>query len=219
MSSVPLTALAATLSASLLASGGDTTPSSTRRGWAVEASISWTGVLALAPNPEATAWICQVVLPLLFRTAARMARAVVRLHPAVTLLPGVFALALLALFVAASAEGARVGLAKARVGLADAVAARGSEGPQTGAGQLQSAQITGVTVVFGVHARQAPVQHHHGKELARVALQSDASYIYPQAAAALIPRQRGGQPTLRPAPLAAALPYIPIASGPRDLAR
>ena len=153
------------------------------------------------------------------RMAARMAKAVVRLHPAVTLLPGVFVVALLALFVAASAEGARVGLAKERVGLADAVAARSGQDPQTGTGQLQSAQISGVTVVFGVHAKQAPVQHHHGKELARVALQSDASYIYPQAVAALIPQQRVGQPTLRPAPLSAAPPYITIPPGPRDLAR
>ena len=87
------------------------------------------------------------------RTAARNARAIVRLHPAVTLLPSVCAVALLALFVAASAEGASDSLARARVGLADTVSARSGEDPQAGILRPQSAQITGVAVVVGVHAR------------------------------------------------------------------
>lgn len=156
------------------------------------------------------------------RTAARMAKAIVRLHPAVTLLPGVLVVALLALFVAASAEGARVGLAKARVGLTDAVSALSGKDPRTATVQLQSAQITQVTqvtVVVGVHARQAAAQHANGNALSRVALQSDASCICPQTLAGLIPRQRVGQPVLRPGPLPAALPYLAFQPGPRDLAR
>lgn len=87
------------------------------------------------------------------RTAARNAKAIVRLHPAVTLLPSVFAVALLALFVAASAAGPHGSLAKTQVGLADTVSAPSGEHPLAGTLQLQSARITGVPVVTGVHAR------------------------------------------------------------------
>ena len=97
------------------------------------------------------------------RTAARNARAIVRLHPAVTLLPGVCAVALLALFVAASAGGASDSLAKARVGLTDSVSARSGADLQAGILRPQSAQMTGVAVVVGVHARTnrdgQPVRH------------------------------------------------------------
>jgi len=56
------------------------------------------------------------------RSAARIAGAIVRLHPAVTLLPGAVVAALMSLFVIASAG--RPGLAAGqRAGLADAVAA------------------------------------------------------------------------------------------------
>ena len=95
------------------------------------------------------------------RTAAKNAKAIVRLHPAGTLLPSVFALALLALFVAASAEGATDSLAKTRVGVADTVSARSGVDPQAGTLQPQLARITGVLVVVGVHARTGgqPARH------------------------------------------------------------
>jgi hypothetical protein len=56
------------------------------------------------------------------RSAARITGAIVRLHPAVTLLPGVLVAALMSVFVIASADGpAR--MPGQRAGLADAVAA------------------------------------------------------------------------------------------------
>jgi hypothetical protein len=63
------------------------------------------------------------------RSAARITGAIVRLHPAVTLLPGALAAALMSLFVIASAEGP--GLATGpRPGRADAVAVAAGA-PQT----------------------------------------------------------------------------------------
>ena len=55
------------------------------------------------------------------RSAARIAGAIVRLHPAVTLLPGALVAALMALFVIASADGPGLATGQ-RAGLADAVA-------------------------------------------------------------------------------------------------
>ena len=130
------------------------------------------------------------------RTAARIAKAIVRLHPAVTLLPGALVVALLALFVAASAEGARVDLAKTGVGLADSAPAYSGTDPQTGTVLPQLARITEITVVVGVHART------NGEGML----------------SGLIPRQRTGQPPFRPAALGAAPPYTAPLPGPRDLA-
>lgn len=133
------------------------------------------------------------------RTAARIAKAIVRLHPAVTLLPGVLVVALLALFVAASAEGARVDLAKTGVGLADSASVHSGMDPQTGTvlPQLpQLARITEITVVVGVHART------NGEGML----------------SGLVPRQRTGQSAFRPAAFGAAPPYTAPLPGPRDLA-
>ncbi len=136
------------------------------------------------------------------RTAARIAKAIVRLHPAVTLLPGVLVVALLALFVAASAEGARAGLAKTGAGLADSAPARGGTDPQNGTVLPQLARMTEITVVVGVHART------NGEGML----------------SGLVPRQRAGQPeragqpAFRPAALGAAPPFITQLPGPRDLA-
>ena len=130
------------------------------------------------------------------RTAARIAKAIVRLHPAVTVLPGVLVVALLALFVAASAEGARADLAKTQVGLADSVPARSGTDPQTGIVLPQLARITEITVVVGVHART------NGEGML----------------SGLVPRQRTGQSAFRPAALGAAPPYTAPLPGPRDLA-
>ncbi|MDX6344653.1 MAG: hypothetical protein QOH87_4791 [Trebonia sp.] len=58
------------------------------------------------------------------RTAARIVRSIVRLHPAVTLVPSAFVVAMVALFVIAA--GDRAAIAPGRGGgLADAVAVRG----------------------------------------------------------------------------------------------
>jgi hypothetical protein len=80
------------------------------------------------------------------RMAARIAKAIVRLHPTVTLLPGVFVVALLALFVAASAEGASADLA-------NAAAARTINDPGAGTAQPQAARITQISVLVGVHVK------------------------------------------------------------------
>jgi hypothetical protein len=59
------------------------------------------------------------------RTAARIGRAIVRLHPAVTLVPGAFVVAMMTLFVIAS--GNRPGIAPStRGGLADTAAVSSS---------------------------------------------------------------------------------------------
>jgi hypothetical protein len=58
------------------------------------------------------------------RTAARIAAAIIRLHPAVTLLPGAFMVAVMALFVVASATGG-VSAPKLRVGLMQGAPAGG----------------------------------------------------------------------------------------------
>jgi hypothetical protein len=73
------------------------------------------------------------------RTAARIAGAIVRLHPVVTLLPGAFMVAVMALFVITSYEGLD-GAQQSRGGLAEAASAGGG-------GSLQ-----------GVGARPAPVR-------------------------------------------------------------
>jgi hypothetical protein len=58
------------------------------------------------------------------RAAAGTSRAIVRLHPLAALLPGAFAVAVLALFVIASSDGPGT-MPKTRVGLADAVSGGG----------------------------------------------------------------------------------------------
>ena len=77
------------------------------------------------------------------RTAARTVQAIVRLHPAVTLVPGAFVVAMMTLFVIAS--GDRPGIAPGnRGGLADAAAVSGSAARAASAGPGR-AQVTRVT--------------------------------------------------------------------------
>jgi hypothetical protein len=59
------------------------------------------------------------------RTAARTAAAIVRLHPAATLVPGAFAMVVMTLFVAVSADGLGVA-SRAQNGLAEMAAVGGS---------------------------------------------------------------------------------------------
>lgn len=169
------------------------------------------------------------------RTTARIAKAIVRLHPAVTVLPSVFVVALLALFVTASAEGAR-GLAKTRVGLADTVPAHSGKDSPAGTMLPQSARIAGISVVVGVHARTngegtvvvddpharlATGQCPNGKVSARAAtwyICPQAATGCPQATTGLVPRPHAVQPARCPA-LWAPLPYTAHLPGPRDFAR
>jgi hypothetical protein len=162
------------------------------------------------------------------RTTARTAKAVVRLHPAVTVLPSVFVVALLALFVAASAEGAS-GLEKTRAGLAGNVAARSGKALRPGTVRLDLARIAGVSVVVGVRARTngegiALVEHPHARlatgqcRYGKVSGRTSTWSICPQATTGLVPRPHAGQPARCPA-LYAVPPYTTHLPGPRDLAR
>lgn len=82
------------------------------------------------------------------RTAARTARAIVRLHPVVTLVPGALVIAVTALFVIASADG-QGGVPQARTGLsATAPAADGKSRPALIA-RPNTARVAAVTVTFG----------------------------------------------------------------------
>ena len=81
------------------------------------------------------------------RSAARITGAIVRLHPAVTLLPGALAAALMSLFVIASADGP--GLATGpRPGRAYAVAV-GAGAPQTVTEAVVPARPGGMTSAVG----------------------------------------------------------------------
>ena len=162
------------------------------------------------------------------RTTARIAKAIIRLHPAVTVLPSVFVVALLALFVAASAEGAR-GLAKTGVGLADTVPAHSGKESPAGTMLPQTAQIAKISVVVGVRARTNSVGtmavDHPRARLAigqcpqgKVSARAATWYICPQATSGLLSRPHASQPARCPA-LCAAIPYTAHLPGPRAFAR
>jgi hypothetical protein len=82
------------------------------------------------------------------RSAARITGAIVRLHPAVTLLPGAVMVAVMALFVIASAEGP-VSAPKLRVGLMEGTPAGGGTGPQVMGTQSAQAQTARMAVELG----------------------------------------------------------------------
>jgi hypothetical protein len=87
------------------------------------------------------------------RTTARMAGAIVRLHPAVTLLPGAFMVAVMALFVIASAEGPG-STPRTRVDLAEAAHAGGSS-LQVMNAQAAPAPTAGARTAAGTRVRAA----------------------------------------------------------------
>jgi len=122
------------------------------------------------------------------RTAARVVRSIVRLHPAVTLVPGAFVVAMAALFVVAA--GDRSGIAPgARAGLADAAVS----GSVAGTALSPSASPMGVM---------------------RVAA---AWYVCPMSATAAWPRSHSRQLACRrPAPR--PVPHTAHRPGPLDFA-
>lgn len=87
------------------------------------------------------------------RTAARIVTAIVRLHPAVTILPGAFVVAMMTLFVIASGE--RPGITSGpRGGLADAAIVSGSTARAASAERTRAwaAQVTAAEGSGGVDA-------------------------------------------------------------------
>jgi hypothetical protein len=81
------------------------------------------------------------------RTAARTAWAIVRLHPAATLVPGAFAMVVMTLFVAVSADGLGVA-SRAQNGLAE-MAAVGGSAVRAGAPRPGRTRVPQVTVAVG----------------------------------------------------------------------
>jgi hypothetical protein len=170
------------------------------------------------------------------RTAARIVKAIVRLHPAVTLVPGAFVVAMMTLFVVAS--GDRPGIAPGnRGGLADAAAVSGGTARTASAGPGRP-RMTRVTAAGGDDgtgvngtgaggtglgsAERALVKQAHGeiprgKPPAGAPVRQGAWYDCPQAMPGATSRPRDAQlachrPTLRAVPHTAHLP------GPLDFA-
>jgi hypothetical protein len=118
------------------------------------------------------------------RSAAAIAGAIVRLHPAVTLLPGALVAALLSLFVIASAGGPPLTTGQ-RPGLADAVAA--GAGVQTVTEAVVPARAGGITSAVGARvsgpAKRAPGKRAmRGIRMVSLARSSDTWYACPPVA-------------------------------------
>jgi hypothetical protein len=176
------------------------------------------------------------------RSAARMAAAIIRLHPAATLVAGAFVVAVMSLFVIASADGLGTAF-KAPSGLAEAAAAVGGGAVQGAAGP-GSAHAPLVTVGAGADgsgsggtkpssgpgrdsgqvtpAKRAPGSPAHRKHHAvRWSVRSGAWHVCPHARTAKGPRgprSRAGQLACRRSGSRPA-PYTAHRPGPRDFAR
>jgi hypothetical protein len=167
------------------------------------------------------------------RTAARIVKAIVRLHPAVTLVPSAFVVAMMTLFVVAS--GDRPGIAPGtRGGLADAAAVSGSTARATSEepGRARMIRVTAAGGTGGTAAggtglgsgQHALVKEAHGerpspsgKPPARVSVRQGAWYVCPQAMSASRSRPRDAQLAChRPAPR--AVPHTAHLPGPLDFA-
>ena len=98
------------------------------------------------------------------RSAVRIAGAIVRLHPAVTLLPGALVAALMSLFVIASADGPDLATGQ-RPGRADAVAA-GTGVPQAVTEAVVPARPGGITSAVGASVT-GPARRAMGGRAAR----------------------------------------------------
>jgi hypothetical protein len=139
------------------------------------------------------------------RTAVRVAVAMVRLHPAVTLVPSAFVVIAMALFVVASAEGS-ANMQKMRAGLADNAAARNGKHPETAPGPAPAR----TTKVMAQH-RQVTVP------VAGVA-RSTAWPGCPDKLSDLVPRPRDGQPACHRAGPLTSVAHTDHLAGPSDFA-
>ena len=171
------------------------------------------------------------------RTAARIVKAMVRLHPAVTLVPGAFVVAMMTLFVVASGErpgitpGNRGGLADAAAAVSGGTARDASAGPGrprmtrvTAAGGTDGARVdgtgaggTGLGSAERALVKQARGELPRGKPPAGASVRQGAWYDCPQAMSGTTSRPRDAQlachrPALRAVPHTAHLP------GPLDFA-
>ena len=170
------------------------------------------------------------------RTAARVVRAIVRLHPAVTLVPSAFVVAMVTLFVIAA--GDRPGIAPGLGGgLADAAAVSGSVAGVTGSSQ-SPVRVARAAVAEGPgsaagggtglgSAQRAAARRVHrggagGKQLGppaggtrRAPVRSAAWYVCPQATTPA-PRPRDRQLACRLAP--PTVPHTAHRPGPLDFA-
>jgi hypothetical protein len=135
------------------------------------------------------------------RTAARMAGAVIRLHPAVTLVPGAFAAALMALFVLASAGGSGIGPAPSG-GLAQAAAVAVGRTHAPGAEQTGSrpARVAAAAAVGGVglgSGQRAQGSTGGSADQGKTSRSADW-YVRPQATISPVPWPYRGQPASWP---------------------
>jgi hypothetical protein len=162
------------------------------------------------------------------RTAARIVKAIARLHPVVTLVPSAFVVVMMALFVIAA--GDRPGIPSMRGGLADAAAASGGTAGTVSAGPgrawmtgAPSAEWTGATAGGGaglgsgqrVPARQAHGAHSQVKPLTGAHVRQGPWYVCPQQAMPAA-TSRAQLACRRPAPRAA--PHTAHLPGPLDFA-
>jgi hypothetical protein len=161
------------------------------------------------------------------RTAARIVKAIARLHPVVTLVPSAFVVVMMALFVIAA--GDRPGIPSMRGGLADAAAASGGTAGTVSAGPgrawmtgVPSAEWTGGTAGGGaglgsgqrVPAKQAHGAHSKVKSLTGAHVRQGPWYVCPQAMTTTTSRAQLAW--RRPAPRAA--PHTAHLPGPLDFA-
>lgn len=169
------------------------------------------------------------------RAAVRIAGGLVRLHPAVTLLPSALMVAVMALFVIASSDGPG-GAPRTRVGLAETAPAGSGEDALAPAAQPVPVRMARAAIGMGAvtgtgggglgtglraPARHLVAQRPHGSAAARLAARSTGTwYICPQPMAALAPRRScDSQPACRRASSWAVSPYTAHLPGPQDLAR
>jgi len=165
------------------------------------------------------------------RTATRIVGAMVRLHPAVTLVPGAFVVAMMTLFVIASGDQP-VSTPSPRGGLAVAAAAGGgiagavTSGPSrarttqvTAANGPASAYADGTGLGSGQPAlgEQAHGERPMGKQPIRAFAGPGAWHACPKSMIAPAPRPRDGQLACR-RPVPRVVPHTSHLPGPRDFA-
>jgi hypothetical protein len=154
------------------------------------------------------------------RTTAGTVKAVVRLHPAVTLVPGAFVVAIVTLFVIAA--GDRAGIAPgSRDGLADAAAVSGTAhraaSPGPGRARMARATAAGGTGLGTGERALAGGTRLGGTAPARASVQQGPWYTCPQVVTAAVSRPRDAQLAChRAGPW--AVPHTAHLPGPLDFA-
>jgi hypothetical protein len=172
------------------------------------------------------------------RMATRIVRAIVRMHPAVTLVPSAFVVAMMTVFVIAAGDRPGIAPGTGR-GLANAAAAVSGSAARVLGSSMSPRRVTGITVAegggtgaggtgLGSGQRAAATQAHRRrskgkqqgrakrKQQARGSVRPDAWYVCPSRAAGT-PRSRDSQLACRrPAPR--TVPHTAQRPGPLDFA-